>query len=302
MSPAAAGWLAGLLVLAAAALVAVAGAAARRGVLAPRLAGLGGGGPGKRAARVVVPPPRRLVAVLDAAGVRAAPGRVWSVWLLTAVAAPVTAGLAGGPGLGVTVLVVACAGPVLALGLTARRAAVRYEASVPVALDALARSLRSGGSLLQSLGEVAAAVPGPLGEDLAVVAATARRGVPLATALDAWPARRPLPVVRLAAAALALGAETGGAQARAVDGVAATARERLAVAAEVRALSSQARASAAVLVVAPVAFAAFAAATDARAAAFMARTPLGALLLAAGLCLDAAGALWMARIVRGAHW
>ena len=84
----------------------------------------------------------------------------------------------------------------------------------------------------------------------------------LASALDGWAERRPLPSVRLGVAALALAAETGGASARAVDGVAETIRGRLAVGAEVRALSAQARLSALVIVLAPLAFSALAVASD----------------------------------------
>jgi tight adherence protein B len=97
---------------------------------------------------------------------------------------------------------------------------------------------------------------------------------------------------------MALGVDTGGAQARAVDGVAATLRDRLALDAEVRALSSQARASAVVIGVAPVVFGAVTAATDARTAAFLFRSPVGLLCLAMGLGLDALSWFWMRRLVR----
>ena len=103
----------------------------------------------------------------------------------------------------------------------------------------------------------------------------------------------------LAASALALAAEAGGTQARAVDGVAATLRERLAVDAEVRALSAQARLSAIVIAIAPLVFGALAVGTDGRTAAFLLGQPLGWLCLAGGLALDALAAWWMLRITRG---
>jgi tight adherence protein B len=128
-----------------------------------------------------------------------------------------------------------------------------------------------------------------------VVARTAEASG-IVSALEAWAQARPVAAVRLAVAALCLGAETGGAQARAIDGVAATLRQRLGVAAEARALASQARASAAVMAVAPVAFCALTSATDPRVAAFLLRSPGGIAVLGAGLLLDTAGAVWMARI------
>ena len=130
------------------------------------------------------------------------------------------------------------------------------------------------------------------------MAAQAGHGTALVEALEGLASRRPRPGVRLAVAALCLGIDTGGAQARAVDGVAATIRERLAVEAEVRALSSQARMSALVIGLAPLGFGVFAAATDPRTSDFLLRTPGGLVLLGAGLLLDGAGWLWMQRLCR----
>lgn len=115
----------------------------------------------------------------------------------------------------------------------------------------------------------------------------ASHGRALTAALDQWPEHRPLPGVRLATSALGLGAETGGAQARALDGVAATLRSRRAVGREVRALSSQARMSGVVITLAPLGFSALAAATDERTASFLLATPLGLFCLATGLASTA---------------
>lgn len=178
------------------------------------------------------------------------------------------------------------------------REANRVEHDMPLAMEDVARGLRTGASLRQAVAEAAITAPGPVGDDLRRVAALVDHGAPLTAALEWWVSHRPLPGVRLAAAALALGAETGGAQARAVDGVAATLRERIAAAAEVRAQATQARVSAAVIALAPIAFCALAAATDPRTATFLFRTPIGLVFLASGLGLDALGAFWMNRLTR----
>jgi tight adherence protein B len=167
------------------------------------------------------------------------------------------------------------------------------ERALPDALDAIARALRSGGSLQQAIAEAAS---GPLADDLGRIARDAADGVRLGAALEAWAATRPLPGVRLTTAALALGSETGGASAQAIDGVAATLRVHLAIAGEVRALSSQARMSALVIVLAPVAFTFLAASSDHRTASFLFATPFGWLCLVLGLGLDAVGWMWMRRI------
>ena len=225
------------------------------------------------------------------------PHVVWHAWLIVMVTVPLGLLWSAGPGPAGLSLVVATAGPVVGWRANRGRADARLQAALPAALEAVARSLRSGAALQGAVAEAGAATPGPLGADLTGVARAARTNG-IVAALDEWGEGRPLPGVRLAVAALCLGAETGGAQARAIDGVAATLRQRLATAAEARALASQARASAAVIALAPLAFCGLTSATDPRVAAFLFRSGAGVAVLTAGLLLDTAGALWMARITR----
>ncbi len=180
-----------------------------------------------------------------------------------------------------------------------RRRAAAVDRDLPGLVEAVARHLRAGGSLGQAIVAAAPNASGPLEtpwdrmvRDIPVVGVVA--------ALEAWISggeRLVQPSERLAAAALALAAESGGSPARAVDGVAATLRARLALAGEIRALSSQARASACVIALIPFGFGLFAAATDARTAAFFG-SPAGLVLLAAGVGLDGIGAWWMACLCR----
>lgn len=262
---------------------------------AARTAGEGGGG----GLRLAEPPPR-VATALAQADLPVPAAMAWTVWLAALAFGPLLAAVVGGPGLaGVTVLAVV-AGPLLVVRTRRGRADTRLEQALPGALEAVARSLRSGASLRQAVEEAgsAAGTGRVLAGELSRAAAEAAQGASLVTALEAVGARRPLPGVRLGVAALCLGAETGGAQARAVDGVAATVRERLAVAAELRALSSQARISALVIGLAPIGFGAFAAATDPRTSEFLLHTPAGLILLVAGLVLDGLGWLWMQRLAK----
>jgi tight adherence protein B len=240
----------------------------------------------------------RLPPALADAGVDADPEVVWALWWAGGGGAVLVALVLGGPMTGAVAGAIAVGGPLVVLRVWRGRGPARVESSLPVVLEAMARALRSGASMRQAVEEAAAATPGPLGEELRLVSAHAARGVPLVAAIERLAERRPLPGVRLAVAALCLGVETGGARARAVDGVAATLRDRLAVAAEVRALSAQARVSAVVIGLAPVGFGLFAAATDPRTARFLFHSATGIGLLAAGLGLDALGWLWMNRLSR----
>ena len=151
-----------------------------------------------------------------------------------------------------------------------------------------------------AIDEAGAAVGPPLGVGLVEVAAVAERGTPLAEAVDRWRVTTHGEGVALAAAALALGAELGGTAARSLDGVADTLRDRNGVRNEVRALSTQARASAAVIALAPLAFSMVVALADPGSVAFLVTSPVGLGCLALGIVLDALGGWWMRGIVRRA--
>ena len=181
----------------------------------------------------------------------------------------------------------------VALFWNERRRHRRVGHALPGALDEIARSLRAGASLVQAIDDAARTTPGAIGDDLFAVVAAHRSGVPLADALARWRSTRPLPGVRLTASALELGLAAGGTHARAVDGVAATFRDNLAISAEVRAQAAQAQASALVIGLAPIGFTALACLADHRTASFLFQTPAGLACLAVGGTLDAAGAMWM---------
>lgn len=184
------------------------------------------------------------------------------------------------------------------LGARRRRSRARAERALPAMLEGIARSMRSGASLRLALEDAATDASSPLAPDLRRLVSEIRYGVSVSVALESLAKRLPVPGVVLAASALCLGTEAGGSQARALDGVAATLRERLAVADETRALAAQAQLSALVIGLAPLGFGLFAAATDPRTAHFLLRTAPGLAFLGAGLILDGLGWAWMRRICR----
>jgi tight adherence protein B len=295
--------LAAIAVLAAGALARGARRLSRRDAVASRLLAPAASSPAcaRRPRRALPAPPARVAAALADADLPVPPAGAWTGWLAALAGGALVALAAGGPGLAGVALVALGAGPALVVRTRRGTADARIEQALPAALEGVARSLRSGASLRQAVEEAGRSTAGggrALAAELSRAAAEAAQGASLVAALEAVAVRRPLPGVRLGVAALCLGAETGGAQARAVDGVAATVRERLAVAAELRALSSQARISALVIGLAPVGFGAFAAATDPRTAEFMFHTPAGLALLVGGLILDTLGWLWMQRLAK----
>lgn len=175
-----------------------------------------------------------------------------------------------------------------------RREDDRVARELPVLLDEVARSMRAGLSIRSALGEAQHSLHGPLAKDVVVMASS---GVGAAAMLDAWADhRRGVSGVRLVAVALSMADQTGVA-ARAIDGVADTLRSDRELAAEVRALSSQAQVSALLIAVLPVGFAVVASTADPSTLRFLVDAPVGRLCLVGGLVLDALALWWMRRIV-----
>jgi tight adherence protein B len=248
--------------------------------------------------RPTLRPPAWFVRAFDDAAVDLEPGVAWTAAVAALAALGAAGAVLGGPALLLLAIVAGATGGGLALFGRRGRSAMVLEQALPGALEAMARALRSGASLHTAVSEAAAGTEGRLGVELDRVDAATRRGVPLLVALDALAVRAPSAGVRLAVAALALGVETGGAQARAIDGVAMTLRDRFAAAAEARALAAQTRASVWVISLAPVVFCVFAVVTDPRTASFFFRSTPGLTFLACGLALDVAGTVWMRRLSR----
>jgi tight adherence protein B len=225
----------------------------------------------------------------------------WLSWLAGVAAVAIAFGTTAGPGAAVAGTALAAVTSVVFLRAPDRRSDGRIRSALPSALEAVARSLRAGGSVRTALADAAGAASEPLAGDLDRLVRTSERGIPLREVIDDWSTARPLPGVRLAAAALTMGLDSGAGLARTLDGVAATLHERAAIEREVRVLAAQARYSAGVLILAPVAFLGLVAAFDPGTVDFLIGTPLGLGCLAAGLALNGAGAWWMARICREAR-
>lgn len=192
---------------------------------------------------------------------------------------------------------VSVSGSLLVLRANRHRRDREIEAQLPGFLEAIARGLRTGLQLGPAAVEAASSTPPPLHHEVLPLAEELRRGLRSADVFDRWARRRPGSGASLAAAAMSFAATAGGAQARAIDGVAATLRDRVVLEMEVRSLTSQARASAMMIAALPVGFMLLSAGVGDHAARFMFTTRLGLAFLVCGLGLDAIGAWWMRRIV-----
>ena len=163
-------------------------------------------------------------------------------------------------------------------------------------LDAVARSLRAGIGIHQAVGD-AAVVAGVHRSAIHRVSHLAGGGVPLGVALDEWRRSHPEPPVALATAVLSFSVHTGAPAARAVDGAAATLRERVVLHGEVRALAAQARASAGVVAIAPLVFTVVVSVGDPRVVAWLVGSPAGWVCLVLGVGAEVACVVWMRSLV-----
>jgi tight adherence protein B len=200
------------------------------------------------------------------------------------------------PGLVPVVAALAVAAGPIWLRLARGRAERRFVAALPAGLEQVAAALRGGAAVRESLDVLRR--DRALGPDVGRVLARAELGLGLADALATWPQERPLPEVRAVAGALAVAVTLGGRAADALDGLAASLRERLGALAEARALSSQARLSALVVGGAPLAYLAFSAVVDPSSVNLLVGTDVGRVCLLLGIGCEALAALWMRSILR----
>ena len=173
-----------------------------------------------------------LILALVAVGIALRPRRFWEPLALgAAVLAPWWASLAG---LGLAIL----------MAVRARRADPFHEVAY---LQAVSAELRAGRSLRHAVVEACVRAPGL---DLAYLERLARSGRPMDEVAEA--ASEALPGTgRLAAAAMRIGAESGGQVASAFATLSGIQADRIELARETRAASATARASVAVLTAVP---------------------------------------------------
>lgn len=244
------------------------------------------GGPGRVAL---------LARALERADLATEPAAALVAWLLAAASAGLLVAVDHALALTAVVIVLG-AGPA-GLWLARDRRDRRAALALPAILELVAHELRGGGTMHQAMARLAER-PGPLRLPIERVVARCRLGLSLPEALDHWAAEQPIDGVRPVAAACAVAASLGGPAARALDELAGSLREQHEVRAEARALATQARLSAVVVGCAPLAAFAFSSVAAPASLHALTSTAPGRMCLLTGLVLDAAGALWMRRIVR----
>ncbi|HTO00248.1 MAG TPA: type II secretion system F family protein [Microthrixaceae bacterium] len=180
------------------------------------------------------------------------------------------------------------------------REARAFEHQLPELASGLARSVHSGATLRVAMEDVAAVMDRPAQVDLRAVLDRVERGWLLDDALVEWQRGARSAGLDLLVAACRLGHAEGGDLKAALEGVAAALLDRIEVADETRALTSQARTSAYVLAVLPALGAAGFSVLDPQVADVLFTSPAGLACLLVGVTLNLLGAWCLKRLVRTA--
>lgn len=114
-------------------------------------------------------------------------------------------------------------------------------------LDVVVRGVKSGLPLNECLGIVARESPEPLASEFREVVEEQRIGVPLSEALERLAERIPLPEVRFLTIVISIQQQAGGNLSEALGNLSNVLRDRYRLAAKVKALSAEAKASAMIL-------------------------------------------------------
>lgn len=173
-----------------------------------------------------------------------------------------------------------------------------FERLFPDALDILTAGLRSGLALTGAIQVVAEECSDPISTEFTILFEQTRLGVDMRHALKNLADRVDSKELHLFVIAVLLQRETGGNLAEVLEGAAQVIRERLRILGDVRALTGQARLSAAILSVLPLGLGIFILTTAPDYMRVLLQDKNGRLLLGSAACLQIVGYLIMRRIAQ----
>lgn len=188
------------------------------------------------------------------AGYEAPMSRYWMFSALFALAVFVFLKLTSWPPIAVFfVTFTAFAGmPKLFLKWKAARRQRKFLESFADALDASVRLLQAGMPITEAVAMVAREYEGPVRDEMMRVYENQKVGVPLGEAALQMARRIPLPEVHMFATALQIQSETGSSLSEVLSNLSAVIRARFRLKRKIKALSSEAKASAAIIAALPI--------------------------------------------------
>ena len=135
----------------------------------------------------------------------------------------------------------------ICVGVARNKMVAKFQSLFPDALDLIVRSVRAGLPVSEAIKMISAEVPNPVGSAFSEVGSNVTIGVTLDDALDQLAAKIPVAELRFFAISLAVQQETGGNLAEILSNLSQLMRKRVNVKKKIRALSSEARASALII-------------------------------------------------------
>lgn len=132
-------------------------------------------------------------------------------------------------------------------GMMARSRSKKFIKFFPESIDAMVRGIRSGLPVSESINTVAEEMPDPIGKEFRTIRDSVRMGVPLETAMWDVAKRIDVPEYRYLIIALSIQRETGGNLAETLANVSDVLRKRRQMKLKIKAMSSEAKASAMIL-------------------------------------------------------
>jgi len=186
---------------------------------------------------------------LEAAGLPLRAAEYMTIHIVVVAAAGVGVQvLSGNLVLSLAVVLLATVGPIVALALAISSRRSRFEEQLPDILNMVAGSLRGGWGVQQALGLVVQQAGPPAAPEFRRVDAETRLGMPLEQSLQRMADRVESQDFQAAVTAISIQREVGGNLAEVLDIVAATIRERAALARHVSSLTAESRLSAYILI------------------------------------------------------
>ncbi len=134
--------------------------------------------------------------------------------------------------------------PHFVVGFLIKRRIAKFNAKFPDAIELLVRGLRSGLPISETMGVVAAEVPGPVGEEFRSVSDKMKIGRSMDAALQDTADRLGTPEFQFFVISIAIQRETGGNLAETLQNLATVLRQRGQMKLKIKAMSSESKASA----------------------------------------------------------
>ncbi|MEQ8639640.1 MAG: type II secretion system F family protein [Alphaproteobacteria bacterium] len=259
------------------------------------------GGPWERLARRFLPKPETLRQRLQRTGRPITLAQYATVMVAVGAAAALLVRLMFGMPLAVSVVAGVAGGfalPHILVGRVIARRQAKFLAAFPEAIDLIVRGLRSGLPVSQTIAGIEDELPGPIGEEFRFASEAVRFGQTLEVAVWEMARRMALPEVNFFAVSLGVQRETGGNLGETLSNLGDILRRRRHMRLKVKAMSSEARASA--MIIGSLPFLMFVAIMlvnpDYASALF--EDSRGIMMLGVGLTSMGIGALVMAKMVR----